>query len=68
MSNALTTKFDMKGAKGEKVGFTQKTVYRAIKGICFFFLFILYYSEALSRHATFLIGTQIPTRAKFKAN
>ena len=68
MSNAVMAKFNMKGAKGEKVGFTKKTVYTAIKGICVFFLFILYYSEALSRHATFSIWTGIPTRANFKAN
>ena len=68
MSNAVMAKFNMKGAKGEKVGFTIKIVYAAIKGIYFFFLLILHYSEALSRHATFLIWTRIPARASFKAN
>ena len=36
-------KFNMKGAKGEKVGFTKKTVYTAIKGIyaSFFFLYCI---------------------------
>ena len=33
MSNALMAKFNMKEAKDEKVGFTKKTVYTAIKGI-----------------------------------
>ena len=43
MSNALMAKFNMKGAKGEKVGFTKKTVYTAIKGIyaSFFFLYCI---------------------------
>ena len=41
MSNALMAKFNMKGAKGEKVGFTKKTVYTAIKGI-YASLFFLY--------------------------
>ena len=68
MSNALMAKFNMKGAKGEKVGFTKKTVYTAIKGVCFFFLFTLHYSEYLSRHATFPIWTGIPARANLKAN
>ena len=43
MSNALMAKFNMKGAKTEKVGFTKKTVYTAIKGIyaSFFFLYCI---------------------------
>ena len=43
MSNALMAKFNMKGAKDEKVGFTKKTVYTAIKGIyaSFFFLYCI---------------------------
>ena len=30
MSSALMAKFNMKGAKGEKVGLTEKTAYTAI--------------------------------------
>ena len=42
MSNALMAKFNMKGAKGEKVGFSKKTVYTAIKGIYTSFFFLYY--------------------------
>ena len=40
MSNALMAKFIMKGAKGEKVGFTKKAVYTAIKDIYASFSFL----------------------------
>ena len=43
MSNALMAKINMTGAKGEKVGSTEKTVYTAVKGIyaSFFFLYCI---------------------------
>ena len=47
MSNALMTKFSMKEAKGEKVGFTKKTVYTTIKGIYASFFFLYYITPRL---------------------
>ena len=55
MSDTPVEKFNMKGAKGEKVGFTEKKKQFTQLLKVFASFFILYSSEALSRRATFSI-------------
>ena len=69
MSNTLVEKFNMKGAKGEKVGFTEKKKKQFTQLLkVFASFFILYSSEALSRRATFSIWTRILARTNVKDN